>query len=64
VETKQRTWLTAKEAAEYLGINYPRFTRLANQGVVPRSLVPGTIRTYRYNVDVLDQWMLENQERQ
>ncbi len=64
METKQRTWLTARQAAEYLGLNYPRFTRLANQGEVPRTLVPGTKRTYRYNLEVLDQWMFENQERQ
>lgn len=64
METTHRTWLSAKEAAAYLGINYPRFTRLANRGGVPRTLVPGTIRTYRYNVDVLNEWMLENQESQ
>ncbi len=62
METKPRTWLTAREAADYLNINYPRFTRLANKGHIPRTLIEGTKRTYRYKTDLLDRWMLDHQE--
>ena len=52
----------AKEAAAYIGIAYPKFTSLATEGRVPRTLVPGTKRTYRYDRRVLDEWMLRHQE--
>lgn len=62
METTQRAWMSAKEAAEYIRIAYPKFTNLATQGLIPRTLVPDTKMTYRYNKDVLDKWMLEHQE--
>lgn len=64
METKEKLWLTAREAAAHVGIPYARFTQLAKRGLIPRTLVPGTKGTYRYNVEVLDKWMLEHQERQ
>ena len=62
METKPKTWLTPREAAEHVGMNYPRFTKLAKEAGIPRTLLPGTARTYRYNVGRLDRWMLEHQE--
>lgn len=61
METKTKTWLTPREAAEHVGMNYPRFTKLAKAAGIPRTLLPGTTRTYRYNVNQLNTWMLEHQ---
>jgi hypothetical protein len=54
--------MSAKEAAAYIGIAYAKFTALATAGKIPRTLVPGTKRTYKYNVRQLDEWMLRHQE--
>ncbi len=62
METRAKIWLTTREAAAHVGVPYARFTQLAKRGLVPRTLVPGTEQTYRYNVDVLDMWMLDHQE--
>ncbi len=61
-KTQPKVWMSAREAAAYVGIHYPTFTRLATKGVVPRTLVEGTKRTYRYNINALDKWMFEHQE--
>ena len=61
-DTAQRTWLTPRQAADYVGINYPRFTRIAKREGIPRTLVPGTKRTYRYKISNLDEWMHANEE--
>lgn len=62
METTEQTWLTAKQAAEHVNVRYSRFTQISNRGLVPRTLVPGTKRTYRYSLEALDSWMIENQE--
>lgn len=61
-QERQRVWMSAKEAAAYVGIAYPKFTALGTQGRIPRTLIPETKRTYRYNRHVLDEWMLKHQE--
>lgn len=56
-------WVGAREAAAHVGVNYYTFTQLAKNGHVPRTKVPGTKKTYRYNLRVLDEWMLGAQEK-
>ena len=60
--SEAEVWVGAREAAKHVGISYVKFTQLAKNGHVPRTKVPGTAKTYRYNLRVLDQWMLEAQE--
>ena len=56
----QRTTLTAKEAAEYLGISYWLITQLVRRKQIPCSRVGGK---YLFRVQVLDEY-LKNMEHQ
>lgn len=51
-----RQWMTAEQAAEFLGINHSEFKRLAAAGEIPRHSVQG--RCYRYNAHELTNWLL------
>jgi len=58
----EKEWLTVKEAAEYLGVSYGRFSTLVKRGVYPVSKVPGFEGMRRVSRSRLDQMMRENEE--
>lgn len=60
-ETKQKEWLTMAEAAEYLGVSYPRFSIKVKEGVYPVSKVPGFGNMRRVSRTTLDRMMRENE---
>ena len=60
IERMQRTTLTAKEAAEYLGISYWLVNQLVRRKQIPCSKVGGK---YLFRVQALDEY-LENMEQQ
>ena len=53
----QRTTLTMKEAAEYLGISYWLINQLVRQKQIPCSKVGGK---YLFRVQVLDEYLNNN----
>ena len=59
-QTKE--WLTIKEAAEYLGVSYGRFSTLVKDGIYPVSRVPGFGDVRRVSRSRLDQMMVESEE--
>ena len=59
---ESKEWLTTKEAAEYLGVSYGRFSTLVKDGVYPVSKVPGFGDVRRISRSRLDQMMIENEE--
>ena len=59
-ERMQRTTLTAKEAAEYLGISYWLINQLVRRKEIPCSKVGGK---FLFRVQVLDEY-LRNKEQQ
>jgi len=59
---EKKEWLTVKEAAEYLGVSYGRFSTLVKRGVYPVSKVPGFEGMRRVSRSRLDQMMRESEE--
>ena len=55
----QRTTLTMKEAAEYLGISYWLINQLVRQKQIPCSKVGGK---YLFRVQVLDEYLNEKEQ--
>ena len=56
-----RSWMDARQAAEFLGLSYDEFTRISSQ--LPRHLLPegrgsGLRPRYRYYAPELTEWML------
>jgi excisionase family DNA binding protein len=45
--TEEKEWLTMREAAEYIGVSYERYTRAAKKGELPVIRVPGFKRKYK-----------------
>ncbi len=60
LQTVQRTTLTMKEAAEYLGISYWLINQLVRRKEIPCSKVGGK---FLFRVQVLDEY-LRNKEQQ
>ena len=60
VDKIHRTTLTAKEAAEYLGISYWLITQLVRRKQIPCSKVVGK---FLFRVQVLDEY-LSNKEQE
>ena len=60
LKTVERTTLTMKEAAEYLGISYWLVNQLVRRKQIPCSKVGGK---YLFRVQVLDEY-LKNMEHQ
>jgi excisionase family DNA binding protein len=53
-------WLTASEAAQYLGITTRTLQRWSREGLIIAHRLSGTIRaTWRYRIEDLDARMLE-----
>ena len=55
----QRTTLTMKEAAEYLGISYWLINKLVRQKQIPCSKVGGK---YLFRVQVLDEYLNKKEQ--
>ena len=55
----QRTTLTMKEAAEYLGISYWLINQLVRQKQIPCSKVSGK---YLFRVQVLDEYLNKKEQ--
>ena len=60
VEKIQRTTLTAKEAAEYLGISYWLINQMVRRKQIPFCKIGGK---YLFRVQALDEY-LSNQEKE
>lgn len=54
---KSKTWMSMKEAAEYVGMSYGRFAEKVRNGEIPSSKVPGFTRAKKINKTKLDALM-------
>lgn len=62
-QQRPKEWMTMREAAEYIGVSYPRFSMLVKDGVFPVSKVPGFKNLIRVSRSRLDEVMYANEER-
>lgn len=56
---KDRTWLSAQEAADYLGCSYAKVLRMAKNREIPKNTKLGLLK---FNRQQLDDWMLTGSE--
>ncbi|MCL6437243.1 MAG: helix-turn-helix domain-containing protein [Rubrobacteraceae bacterium] len=61
-DQRRREWMTMREAAEYIGVSYERFSTLAKKGMFPVSRVPGFKNVLRVSRSRLDEVMYEHEE--
>ena len=59
IQKVQRTTLTMKEAAEYLGISYWLINQLVRRKEIPRSKVGGK---FLFRVQVLDEYLSSKEQ--
>jgi len=52
-----KEWISVKDAAEHIGMDYKAFRDLVKKGAVPAHLAPGAKRFRIYRKE-LDEWLL------
>jgi putative resolvase len=57
---KQRVWLTASEAARYLGVSLPTLKKIEKEGKLVAFRTPGGHR--RYTIEMLDEYLANVRE--
>ena len=57
---KEKLWLTASEAARYLGVSLPTLKKIEKEGKLVPFCTPGGHR--RYTTEILDEYLASTRE--